>query len=71
MIELNLIGGRKIIINAELIKWIEALPNTTSIALTTDNKLIVENSVDEIIEKIIKYKRSIYCQKLEENLEKV
>lgn len=66
MIELNLIGGRKIIVNAELIKWIEALPRTTSITLTTDDKLIAENSVDEIIEKIIKYKRSIHSKELED-----
>lgn len=68
MIEISLIGDNKKIINAELIKWMESLPKTTIITLTTGDKLISENSIDEIIERVIKYKRSIYCQKLEEKL---
>jgi len=65
MIELNLIGGNKIVINAELIKSIKSQPHTTSITLTTDDKIIVENSVDEIINRVIEYKRLIYCQNFE------
>lgn len=65
MIELNIIGGHKITINAEMIKWIKARGCTTSLTLINDDKMIIEDSVDEVIEKVIKYKRSIYCPNFE------
>ena len=57
MIKLKRLNGEKLVINADLIELIEAKPDTI-ITLTTGEKYIVENSVDEIIEKVKSYKQS-------------
>ncbi|MGM0409710.1 MAG: flagellar FlbD family protein [Bacillota bacterium] len=58
MIEVTKMSGDKIIINAELIESIQATPDTV-ITLTTNKKILVENEVDEIINKVIAYKKEI------------
>ena len=59
MIKLNRLNGFEITINAELIEWIESNPDTT-ITLATGTKLIVKNSADEVIEKIMSYRIAIH-----------
>lgn len=58
MIKLKKITGEEILINVNLIETIEH-PSDTVISLTTGNKLLVKDSLDEISNKIIEYKRSI------------
>ena len=60
MIELTKAGGSKITINADLIKWMEGMPHTTTVTLVTENKLMVEESVREIVQKVVDYKRLLY-----------
>ncbi len=45
--------------NAELIKFVEAAPDTI-VTLTSDQKLLVLETVDEVIERVISYKRTAY-----------
>lgn len=59
MITISKLNGREITINSDLIETIESLPDTT-ITMTTGKKLIVTESIDEIIDRIIKYKNKIY-----------
>ena len=58
MIEITKMDGEEITINAELIESIQATPDTV-VTLTTNKKLVVEDSVDEIVEKVIAYKKNI------------
>jgi len=58
MIDLRLINGTHIILNSDLIEFIEATPDTV-ISLSTGKKLIVKETVDEIIEKVIAFRRRI------------
>ncbi len=58
MIEVTKMGGDEITINAELIESIQATPDTV-ITLTTNKKILVKNSVDEIVKKVIAYKKEI------------
>lgn len=58
MIKITKMGGEKITINAELIESIQATPDTI-ITLTTNKKIIVKDSVDEIVKKVITYKKKI------------
>jgi len=58
MIEVTKLGGDEIIINAELIESIQATPDTV-ITMTTDKKILVKDSVEEIVEKVIIYKKNI------------
>lgn len=59
MIYVTKLNDDEIVINCDLIETIQALPDTT-ITLTTERKLIVKESVDKIIDKIIYYKKSLY-----------
>jgi len=58
MIRLSRLTGQEMVINAEFIERIEACPDTI-ITLTTGEQYIARESVDEIIEKVKEYKRSI------------
>lgn len=59
MIQVTRLNNTKLVINADLIEIIEALPDTT-ITLTTGKKFVVKESIEEIIRRIISYKKAIY-----------
>ncbi|MHB9145600.1 MAG: flagellar FlbD family protein [Symbiobacteriia bacterium] len=58
MIKVTRLGTKEteLAINADLIELVEATPDTV-ITLTTGNKLLVRESVDEIIHRVIAYRR--------------
>ncbi len=58
MIELMKTNGSKIVINADLIEEIKETPDTV-ITLTNGKKLLVKDSSDEIVEKVIEYRQKI------------
>lgn len=58
MIEITRFQQDKVIINAELIETLEARPDTI-ITMTTGKKLLVEESIPEVIKKIIEYRQII------------
>jgi len=58
MIELIKTDGSKIVINADLIQEVKETPDTV-ITFTNGKKLLVKDSADEIIEKVIKYRQKI------------
>lgn len=59
MIDVTLLNNRKMVINAELIEVIEETPDTI-ITLTSERKIIVREKSDEIISRVISYRRRIY-----------
>ncbi len=65
MIKLKQINGELIVVNAELISYVQAHPNTV-ITLTNGDKLIVEETVDEVIDKVIEYRRKIAAMGVKE-----
>jgi flagellar protein FlbD len=62
MIALRRLNNQPIMVNAELIEQLEATPDTV-VTLTSGNKLIVRDSMEEIQAKIIEYKRRVYGPK--------
>jgi len=58
MIKVKKINGEEVVINAELIETVEARPDTT-ISMATGNKIIVKDTVSEVIEKVIEYRRLV------------
>ena len=58
MIRVTRLGGKEFVVNADLIRFVEATPDTI-ITLTTGDKLVVQESVDEIIRRVIEYGRSL------------
>lgn len=59
MINVTRINGMGFVINAEIIQTLEATPDTV-ITLTTGTKYIVKESCDEIIDKVVAYKKRIF-----------
>ncbi|HDN85112.1 MAG TPA: flagellar protein FlbD [Candidatus Aerophobetes bacterium] len=58
MIEVTRFNGRKLVINAELVKFVESTPDTL-ITLTTNDRILIKDKVEEVVEKIIQYQRLI------------
>ncbi|MDD5558325.1 flagellar FlbD family protein [Candidatus Methylomirabilis sp.] len=58
MVKLSRINGAEVTVNAELIETIEATPDTI-VSLTTGKKLMVVESVDHVIEKVMAYRRAL------------
>lgn len=60
MIQLTRLNDKILVVNAELIEFVESTPDTI-LTLNTGHKVLVRESVDEVIEKVIDYKRRIYA----------
>lgn len=58
MIDLIAMNNKEFILNAEHIEKIEEVPETL-ITLTNGKKYIVLESIEEVVEKVIKYKNNI------------
>ncbi len=63
MIELTRLNGIKFVLNCELIESLEETPDTV-ISTTTGKKIVVAENVDEVVKKVIEYKRKIFCNVL-------
>lgn len=59
MIKLTRLNGHPVTLNAELIEALESAPNQSVVQLATNNRYVVRESVDEIIEKVIEYRRKV------------
>ena len=62
MIPLRRLNNQPIMVNADLIESLEATPDTV-VTLTSGNKLLVRDSMEEIQAKIVDFKRRIYGPK--------
>jgi len=58
MIRLTRINKTSLAINADLIKFVETAPDTV-ITLSTGEKVVVTESLEQIIDLIIEFRRSI------------
>ncbi len=59
MIKLTRLDGREFYLNSDLIEYIEGNPDTV-ITLRTEKKIITKESVSQVLERIVEFKRSIY-----------
>lgn len=58
MITLTRINGDPIVVNADLIQQIESTPDTL-LLLTNDRRIMVRESVPEVVQAVINYRRQI------------
>ncbi len=58
MIRLTRINHVPLVLNADLIEHLEVTPDTV-IAMTTGQKFVVMESADEVIQKVVEFRRSI------------
>jgi flagellar protein FlbD len=54
VIKLSRLNGKEFLLNAELIRYVEECPDTT-ITLTTGDRLIVRESMEEVLRRVIAY----------------
>lgn len=59
MITITRLNDKELIINCDLIECIESTPDTT-ITMTTGRKIIAKESIDDVIDRILEYKKRIY-----------
>lgn len=58
MIKLTRLNGKEFVVNAELIRTVESLPDTT-ITLLNGDHLIVKETMDEVVARAIEYGRNL------------
>ena len=63
MIEVTRLNGTKFTINAEIIETLEAAPKSTIVSLATSNRYNVAESVEEITEKVIEYRKKVNSER--------
>lgn len=67
MILVTRLNGTQFYVNAELIQYVEPTPDTV-ITLTNNNKIIVKDSAQSVVEKIIEYQQKIHQAGIIHNL---
>lgn len=58
MIELTRLNGTPVTINAELITYVEATPDTV-VTLTTGEKIMVKEPVALVTERVVRYRHQV------------
>lgn len=57
MIKVTKLNGSELVVNADLIEFVESTPDTL-ISLTTGRKIMVLEALDEVVERAVTYRRS-------------
>ena len=58
MIKVTRFTGEEFVVNAEMIQYVESKPDTI-ITLTTKERIIVRESMDEVVRRVIEYGRAL------------
>jgi len=58
MVKVSRLNGQSFVVNADLIKFIETTPDTI-VTLTTGEKIIVKEDMEELIDRVVEYYRSL------------
>ena len=56
MIKVTRLDNRELVVNAELIEFLETTPETI-LSMTTGKRVVVRESVDEVLRRIAEYRR--------------
>jgi flagellar protein FlbD len=57
MIKVTKLNGSELVVNADLIEFVESTPDTL-ISLTTGRKIMVREGLDDVVGKALAYRRS-------------
>lgn len=60
MIQLTRLNNQPLVVNSDLIKFVENAPDTV-LTLVTGEKLVVREASQEILAKIVEFRRTIYA----------
>ena len=56
MIKVTRLNGSELVINADLIEFVEAIPDTI-VSLVTGKKIMIQETTDAVIQKVADFKR--------------
>jgi len=59
MIKVTRLNGTEFYVNDDMIEFVEETPDTV-ITLNTGKKIIVTETVDEVLDEIVKYRKKIH-----------
>lgn len=57
MITLHRLNGKEFVLNAEQIKFVESTPDTLITLVDADEKFMVKESVEQVVQMAIDYKK--------------
>ena len=60
MIRITRFDGTQVVVNSDIIQTVEETPDTI-VTLTTGDKMMIKETVDEVIQAVIEFKRSIFA----------
>lgn len=60
MIQLTRLNKHPLIVNSDLIKFVEKAPDTV-LTLISDEKIVVLESSEEVLAKVVEFRRDILC----------
>jgi flagellar protein FlbD len=58
MIQLTRLNNQPLVVNSDLIKFVERAPDTV-LSLVNGEKVVVRETCEEVLEKILEFRRSI------------
>ena len=58
MVYLTRLNDRPVVVNSDLIKFIERTPDTL-VTLTSGDRLMVKESIEEVVRKVIEFGRAL------------
>lgn len=67
MIYVTRLNHTSVLLNSDLIEYVETTPDTV-ISLTTGQKLMVRETAEELVARVVRYRRSIMARDFGENL---
>ncbi|HZS72153.1 MAG TPA: flagellar FlbD family protein [Candidatus Acidoferrum sp.] len=58
MIQLTRLNNQPLMVNCDLIKFVERSPDTV-LTLVTGEKIVVRESTDEVLQRVVQFRRSL------------
>lgn len=58
MIKVTRLDNREVVVNADLVEFVESTPETI-ISTTTGKKVVIRESVDEVIKRVVDFRRRV------------
>jgi flagellar protein FlbD len=68
MIELTRLNNQLLILNSDLIKWVERSPDTV-LTLISGEKIIVRETTEQVLERIVAFRKAILAGSLAKKLD--
>jgi len=58
VIKVTRLDNREVVVNADLVEFVESTPETI-ISTTTGKKVVIRESVDEVIKRVVDFRRRV------------